>query len=109
MINNFLNKINDIENVPPDSYLVTMDVKSWYTNIPNSEGIATVKNAYDNYPKISIATKVTTTFLALILMLDNFVFNYKHVQIKGCAMGTVCARVNANIFMASFESKYTHI
>ena len=43
MMNNFLNKINDIENVPPDSYLVTMDVKSWYTNIPNSEGIATVK------------------------------------------------------------------
>ena len=105
MTNNFLNKINDIENIPPDSYLVTMDVKSWYINIPNSEGIATVKNAYDNYPKKSIATEVTKTFLALILMLNNFVFNYNRVQIKGCAMGTVCAPVNANIFHGKLRVK----
>ena len=50
--------MNDIGNIPPKSYLVTMNVKSLYTNIPNSEGIAAVKNAYENYPKKSIATKV---------------------------------------------------
>ena len=31
--------------------IVTMDVKSLYIDIPNSEGIAAVKNACDNYPK----------------------------------------------------------
>ena len=50
--------MNDIGNIPPKSYLVTMYVKSLYTNIPNSEGIAAVKNAYENYPKKSIATKI---------------------------------------------------
>ena len=56
--NNFINNVNDIRNIPRKSYLVTMDVKSLYTNIPNSEGMATVKKAYDNYPKKSIATTV---------------------------------------------------
>ena len=84
-----------------------MDVKSLNTSIPNSKGIAAVKNAYNNYPKKSIATKVTTTFLALILKLNNFIFNCKHDhQIKECAMDTICALVYVNIFMVSFESKY---
>ena len=47
-----------------------MDVKSFYTNIPNSEGISTVKAAYESYPEKSVATKVTITFLALILTLS---------------------------------------
>ena len=53
--NDFIIKINDIGNIPPSSYLVTMNVKLLYTNIPNSEGIAAVTNAYDNYRKKSIA------------------------------------------------------
>ena len=40
--NNFLNKINTAKNIPANCLLVTMDVKSLYTNIPNSEGISTV-------------------------------------------------------------------
>ena len=63
--NKFISKINDIGNISRNSYLVAMDVKSLYTtNIPNLEGIAAVKNAYDNYPKKSIVTKVIATFLA---------------------------------------------
>ena len=84
-----------------------MDVKWLYNNMPNSERIAAVKNAYNNYPKKSIATKVVTTFQALILTLHNSIFNCKHyLQIKGCAMGTICAPIYANIFLASFKSKY---
>ena len=50
-----------------------------------------------------------TTFLTLILTLNNFVFNSKfYLQIKGCAMGTICASAYANIFMAEFEQKYVH-
>ena len=86
-----------------------MGIKSLYTNIPNSEGIAAVKNPYDNYSKKSIATKVITTFLPLILTLNNFIFNCKHyLQIKGCGMGTTCPPVYANIFMTSFESRYIY-
>ena len=35
----FINKIEAIKNLPEDTILVTMDVKSLFTNIPNSEGI----------------------------------------------------------------------
>ena len=88
---------------------MSIDVKLLYTNISNSEGIAAVKNAYVNYSKKSIATKVVTTFLALTLTLNNFIFNCKHyLQIKGCVMGTLYAPAHANIFMASFESKYVY-
>ena len=51
-----------------------MNVKSLYTNVSNSEGIATVIYAYNNSKK-SIATKVITTFLALTLTFNNFTFN----------------------------------
>ena len=45
----FINKINNFA-VPPSSLLVTMDVKSLYTSIPNNEGIASVRKNYDHYP-----------------------------------------------------------
>ena len=52
-----------------------MDVKALYTSIPNNEGIAAVQRKQDNYTKKTVATKVITTFLALILTLNNFIFN----------------------------------
>ena len=39
----FLNKTKDI-NVPLNSLLVKMDVKSLYTNIPNGEGLSAINN-----------------------------------------------------------------
>ena len=97
--NGLLHKINNFA-VPPNSLLVTMDAKSLYTNIPNNEGIASMKKKYDHYPKKTIPTKIITTFLALVLTLSNFIFNSKfYLQIKGCAMGTTCASSYANIFI----------
>ena len=78
-------------------------------SIPNSEGIAAVKRAYDKYQQKTVATKVLTTFLALILTLNNIIFNSElYSQIKGCAMGTICAPAYANIFMA-YLKKNVHI
>ena len=73
--NDFINKINAVKSVPKNSYLVTMDVRSLYTNIPNAEGISAVKRAFDKYSKKTTTTKVITTLLALILTLNNFVFD----------------------------------
>ena len=88
--NDFISKINNFL-APPNSLLVTMDVKSLYTSIPNNKGIASVKKKYDNYPRKTIPTKIIATFLALILTLNNIIFNSKfYLQIKGCAMGTIC-------------------
>ena len=56
--NDFINKINAVKSVPKNSYLVTMDVRSLHTNIPNAEGISAVKRAFDNYSKKTITTNV---------------------------------------------------
>ena len=86
-----------------------MDIKTLYTNIPNNEGIAAMKRKRDNYTKKTVATKVITTFLALILTLNNFIFNSKfYLRIKGYAMGTICAPACANIFMPEFEGRYIY-
>ena len=70
--------------------LVTLNVKPLYTSIPNAEGKKAVKISHENFTKNTIATKVITTFLALILTLSNFICNSKNfVQTRGCAMGTI--------------------
>ena len=39
----FLQKLDKVRNIPNDCLLVTLDVKSLYTNIPNNEGIKAVR------------------------------------------------------------------
>ena len=61
-----------------------MDIRSSYTSITNKEGIAATKKRYDSYIHKTLPTKIITTFLALILTLNNFVFNSSfYLQIKG--------------------------
>ena len=40
---NFIWKINNVEKVSGNGILVTIDVRSLYTNTPNKEGIEAVK------------------------------------------------------------------
>ena len=72
--NDFINKIDNLA-VTPNSFLVKMDVKSLYASFPNNEGIASMKTKYDHYANKTIPTKIITSFLALILTLNNFTFN----------------------------------
>ena len=104
----FLNKTKDI-NVPPNSLLVTMDVKLLYTNIPNSEGLSAINDTLKNSNTPTSLKTVILTFLELILTLNNFIFNGEHyLQIKGCAMRIKCAPSYANLFMDNFETKYMY-
>ena len=71
------------KNIPNDCLLVTFNVKSLYTNTANNEGIKAVREAYDNHPTKTVATRVTKKFLSLILTLNNFAFNsINYLQIK---------------------------
>ena len=103
----FLNKVDQLEKVPENSTLVSLDVKSLYTNIPNNEGISAVKKHLDRKKLTNALSIVITTFLTLILTLNNFVFNcINYLQTNGCAMGTKCAPSYANLFMGMFEEEY---
>ena len=102
----FIRKINCMEKIPDNSILVTMDVRSLYTNIPNKEGIEAVETTLK---RKNIGTRIISTFLRLILTLNNFFFNSQnYLQIKGCAMGTKCALNYANIFIGMFEERYIY-
>ena len=76
--NDFLTKLNNVRDIPKEILLVTLDVKPLYTNIPNSEGIKAVREAYDKHPSKTASKKVITTFLSLTLTLNNFIFNCSH-------------------------------
>ena len=61
----FLKKLEKVKDIPQDSLLVTLDVKSLYTNIPNNEGIKAVKESYEKYKEKTVSTKVIITFPSL--------------------------------------------
>ena len=46
----FINKINEVENITEETFLVSLDVKFLYTNIPNHEGIQAAKEALELSP-----------------------------------------------------------
>ena len=105
----FINKISTTGELPEEAHLVTMDVKALYTNILNNEGLQALKEAMDKKQHKSVATTVIVTLMSLILTLNNFIFNDKnYLQIKGCAMGTICAPPFANIFMGKFEETFIY-
>ena len=104
----FINKLSGINSITPNSLLVSLDVTSLYTNIPNKEGVdsshqalLTHKGLVNNPSNLSLAE-----LLWLVLSLNNFKFNGKnYLQIGGTAMGTRLAPSFANIFMYHFEKE----
>ena len=93
--------------VPQNATLVSMDVTSLYTNIPQEEVITTICHAYDTFYTATppIPTHYLREMLRLILQENSFQFNGKDfLQTHGTAMGTKTAVSFANIFMAKIET-----
>ena len=89
-----------------DTILVSMDVSSLYTNIPQEEGTEIVCKAYDSFHNYDppIPTRFLREMLGLILNENSFQFNGEnYLQTHGTAMGTKMALSFANIFMAKIE------
>ena len=89
--------------VPDDTLLVSLDITSLYTNIPN-EGITTCKEVWYSRLIKEPPTETLLELLKLVLQCNNFEFNdKKYIQIQGTAMGTKMAPSYANIFMGRLE------
>ena len=104
--NDFIKKIENVNNKTDHSYLVSLDVRSLYTNIPHTEGIEVVrKSLQKSKPSISISIFITS--LGLIL-LNNVIFNgVKYLQKKGCALGK-CTHSYENLLMSWFEEHFIY-
>ena len=103
----FINFIEETK-VSENTILVSMDVTSLYTNIPQEEGITTVCNAYETFHNNNppIPSRYLRDMLCLIRKENSFQFNGEnYLQIHGTAMGTEMAVAFANIFMNEVETK----
>lgn len=109
--------IRDNPTINQDTYLVTADVTSLYTNIPHDEGITTILTAIDEHrhltPTFTPDNEIIKLILTFILKRNYFDFMDKHYkQTQGTAMGTKMAPPYANIYMSYFEkpliNTYTH-
>ena len=94
----------------PGDILVTIDVKSLYTNIPHTEGIAALNKTLDETDIHPMKKLLICRLANLVLTKNYFVFNKKpYRQIQGTAMGTRMAPSYANIFMKYVETKLMEI
>ena len=104
-----LNKIRNIGRVPENALLVTLDVRSLYTNICHEEGLLALKNALNKRTNKEPATDALLTMMRHVLTLNCFTFNgNSYLQTRGCAMGTVAAPSYAIIYMGEFEEKHIY-
>ena len=103
----FLNKINSTE-ITNRCTLVTMDVKSLYTNIPHEEGVQALQSFLRRHSEYSHAEIDDLATLAEFILKHNY-FKFDgdfFLQSKGTAMGTKMAPAYANIFMAELEEDF---
>ena len=101
----FIHRIESIL-IPDNCILVTFDVTSLYTNIPNDEGIRAVAKSLVKHKPPYCHPRTVLKFLQAVLTLNNFDFNGKHyLQVGGTAMGTKLAPSYANIFMGDLETR----
>ena len=93
--------------IKPNDWLVTVDVKSLYTCIPNNEGIQACYEAWLTQGKQDPQqppAEVLRYLLVLVLKLNTLEFNEKfYLQTLGTAMGSCLAPAYANTFMGKLE------
>ena len=104
----FLQELQKLPPLPDNTFLVTADVSSLYTNIPHEEGINAalhyITTHRKNLPKYTPPNQVFRNMLRLIL--GNSIFEFMDEifhQISGTSMGTRMAPPYANLFMGLLE------
>ena len=94
--------------LPKGVILVSMDLTSLYTNIPQEEGINIVCTAYETFYNDTppIPERLQEKTLGLILQENSFQFNKRNcLQTHGTAMEAKMAVTFANIFMGEIEKQ----
>ena len=71
----FLRHIQNIENLPSNSVLVTIDVTGLYAHIPRDEGVQATREALNRRKDQSVPTEFIVTLLELLNKCYIFEFN----------------------------------
>jgi len=112
----FINKLKLFNNINNNTYLITIDVVSLYTNIPQEEGAEWISEFYtqnkqtihNKYPKLGLISKEELKNLILLILQDNiFKFNNNYFRQKfGTTMGAKFSFKYANIYMHLWYKKH---
>jgi hypothetical protein len=105
----FLNKLPKSLDTEKDYIAVSFDVKSLYTSITHDLGLKALEFWISTH-RDKIPARFESDFIIeamkIILTCNDFNFNgNNYLQIKGTAMGTMCAPAYANLTMAYIENK----
>ena len=101
--------IKDIQEVSAqDSFMVSYDIYSLFTNIPLSETIdIEVKLILENKKDLKFSENELTKLFRFATALTHFYFDGKIFdQVDGVAMGSPLGPALANLFMGSYEQKW---
>lgn len=93
---------------PTRELLVTLDIKSLYTNIPQTEGIKVITNHLNCRPATGqVHTDFIIYLLAITLTKNYFLFKGKYYsQYKSTSRGAVFSLNFAILFVEDMETKY---
>ena len=93
--------------LPSNVILVTVDVTSLYTTIPQQEGIDACLKYINQYKTSNIPLNILSILFNIVLKGNIFRFNNDvYTQLTGTAMGTKMAPNYANCFMHDLEERF---
>ena len=96
-----------LKGIPQNAFLVTLNVKSLYSNIPHSDGIKICDHFMSEGGKSQEARSVISKLINPVLTKNNFQFNDEnYLQVLGTAMGTKMAPSYASLFMSKLEMDF---
>lgn len=102
----FILYLYKIGTLTDDSYLVSVDVRSLYSNIIHIEGIEAVTKSLQKSKHFYISISIIT-FLKLLLTLNSLIFNgVNYLQKKDCARRIKYVPIYANLFIGWFDEHF---
>ena len=93
--------------IPANAILVSMDVQSLYTNIPQNEGMQAFLSAQNNVYGTNLPLPLRYLEQMFIYVLKHSYFQFEkqfYLQIHGTAMGTTFAPNHSNIYLGNLTS-----
>ena len=106
---NFIQKLKSFKLSHANSYLVTLDVSSLYTNNPHNDGLDACRRflTSDTYTRNQLPVECLLSLIRLVLENNHFQFNNdNYIQKMGTAMGSPMAPAYASLFMGKLEQDF---
>ena len=105
--NDFLKKLRDLQNLPKDFLLCTVDVVGLYPNIPHKDGLEALKTVLETRQEKNISTETPIDLTECVLKNNVFEHDGRTFRQKqGTAIGTKMAPSYAILFMSEVERKF---